>query len=424
MRLTHLIVAVLSALAGVASAAEPAPFAYPADLPPEQVALRAIENAPLVGAAAAYLDAESANRARLEAGPHEWALRLESQRRAVSPTDQRFNEWRASLERPLRLPGKASLDADLGRQGVEVARAAFGDARHEITRSLLRGWFGWLREREAAAQWLRQVELLERQQQATERRTQLGDASRLELMQAEAATAQARAALEQARLRERVAAADLGARFPGLPLPSEVVPGTPQPVEGDLATWRERLLTHNHELLVARLEAERARTGAARSDADRVPDPTVGVHVGSDRGSEERLTGISLSIPLPGGARTAIAARDQALAEVATRREAATLAKVGAEIAATIAAAQAAYESWRRADEAAARIEATAELTARARGLGEAGLADLLLARRQANEARLAATTARLDAIEARYRLYVDAHTLWADAADDDEAGH
>lgn len=422
MKFATLLIVCLPLLAGPATAAEVPPFDYPADLPPRQLALLAIEKAPQVGAAAAFVDAESANRARLEAGAYEWSVRLESQRRnVVAPTDQRFSEWRASLERPLRLPGKATLDADLGRQGIAVARAAFGDARHETARSLLRFWFTWLRERESTHQWQHQVDLLDQQQQATARRAQLGDASRLELMQAEAATAQARAALEQARLKERVAAAELNARFPDLPLPTNVVVSTPQPIEADLPTWREHLLEHNHELMLARYEAERARLTAARSDADRVPDPTVGVHVGSDRGNEERLAGISLSIPLPGGARAAISARDQALAEASARREAAAVAKVSAEIATSFAAAQSAYESWHRADEAAARIEAMADLTVRARSLGEAGLAEVLLARRQANETRLAATAARLDAIESRYRLHLDAHTLWPGEDGDEE---
>lgn len=422
MRLAPLFLASLALFGNPVAAAELPPFDYPADLPPQQQALLALDKAPQIAAAAASMNAATADRQRLEAGPYEWAVRVESQRRnVVSPTSQRYGEWRASLERPLRLPAKASLDADLGRQGVAVAEAAYGDARHETARSLLRLWFNWLRERENAHQWQHQAELLGQQQQATARRLQLGDAARLELMQAEAATAQAQAALEQARLKETVAATELRVRFPELVLPTTVSVGSPQPIEADLPTWRERLLAHNHELMLARREAERARLIAARSDADRVPDPTVGVHVGSDRSNEERLAGISLSIPLPGQARAAVSTRDLALAEAASRREAVALAKVGAEIATAFATADAAYQSWRRADEAATRIETTADLTVRARSLGEAGLAEVLLARRQANEARLTATAARLDALESRYRLHLDAHTLWPGEDNDEE---
>lgn len=393
------------------------PFPYPADLPPLDQALAAIRQAPMARAAAALIDAEAANRDRLEAGPHEWGMRLEGQQRNVdgaqTAPSQRYNEWRAALERPLRLPGKAAIDAGIGAQGVMQARAAFGDALHETARSLLKSWFVWRREKESARQWALQSESLTRQQQATARRVQLGDAPRLELLQSEAAAAQAQAAFEQAKLRTAVAAAELGARFPALTLPAEVAPGTPQPLAGSLAHWREHLLEHNHELLLVRAESQRARLLASRADAERTPDPTIGFHVGSDRGGEERLTGFSLSIPFPGQARAANARRETALASASMQREAATMAKIDAEIASGFAAAEAAYESWRRAEDAAQRIEQAAALTARARTLGEAGLGDVLLARRQANEARLNANGARLDALEARYRLYVDTHQLW-----------
>lgn len=62
-------------------------------------------------------------------------------------------------------------------------------------------------------------------------------------------------------------------------------------------------------------------------------------------------------------------------------------------------------------------------MTARAYALGEAGLTDLLIARRQAIEARLAATVARIDAAEARYGLLLDAHQLWPLDHEDDESG-
>lgn len=101
------------------------------------------------------------------------------------------------------------------------------------------------------------------------------------------------------------------------------------------------------------------------------------------------------------------------MAEAASQREAAAFARASAEIAAAHAAAQATYAGWERAEESAQRMRQTAALIARAYQLGEAGLADLLLARRQENDAVLAATTARLDALEARYRLLLDTHQLW-----------
>jgi len=420
-----------TALAQNAATTTPTP-PYPPELPPLAQALAAIRQAPMAQAAAALIGAEAANRDALEAGPHEWGMRLEGQQSNVdgAPANapQRYNEWRAALERPLRLPGKAAIDAQIGAQGVAQASAGFADALHETARSLLKSWFVWLREKESARQWSLQCESLARQQQATARRVQLGDAPRLELMQSEAASAQAQAAFEQARLRSAVAAAELGARFPALELPAEVALSTPQALAGNLVQWREDLREHlledNHELLLARAESQRARLLANRADAERTPDPTIGFHVGSERGGEERLSGLSLSIPLPGAARTANARRATALAGAAAQREAATLARINVEIASGLASAEASYAAWQRAEEAAQRLEQSAALTARARALGEAGLGDVLLAQRQANEARLGANAARLDALEARYRLDVDTHKLWPYADADDAKEH
>lgn len=401
------------------SAAETHPAAaaapYPADLPPLDQALAAIRKAPQARAAEAMIDAETANRSRLEAGPHEWAVRLDGQRRrVVTPNAENFQEWSAGIERPLRLPNKAGIDSELGQQGVQHAKTAWGDALHETARDLLRRWFSWLRERETARQWQAQADLLRQQQKATGRRTQLGDAPKLELMLAEAATAQAQAALAQAELKLSVATADINARYPAVSLPAQPVAATPTAIEGGFEAWREHLLEHHHELALARADSQKARLLAARADAERIPDPTIGLHVGRERSGEERIAGLTLTLPLPGEARRAAARRESAMAEAASQREAAAFAKASAEIAAEHAAAQATYTGWQRAEESAQRMRQTAALIARAYQLGEAGLADLLLARRQENEAALAATTARLDALEARYRLLLDTHQLWA----------
>lgn len=399
---------------------------YPADLPPLSQAQAAIRQAPQVRAAQATIAAEAAQRDSLEAGPHEWAVRIEGGKRQLvaaqgSPA-QRYGEWRAALERPFRLPGKVAIDAEMGAQGVAQARAALGDALHETSRALLKDWFAWLREREAERLWQLQRDLLARQEQATRRRVELGDASRLEVMQSEAASAQAQAEHERVSLRATIAAGELKARFPLIELPAQVTPSVPQPLAGSLDEWRGSLREHNHEILLVRAQTQRARLAASRADAERLPDPTLGVHVGSERSSEERLAGLSLTIPLPGEARAANARRETALATAAAQKEALVLARIDAEIATAYASAQASYRSWQLADDAAQRVEQVAALTARARTLGEASLGDVLLAARLANEVRLAASNARLEALEARYRLYLDSHRLWpiADAWGDE----
>lgn len=389
-----------------------------ADLPPAAAVAQVLKAAPAVRAAGSTVRAEEANRARLEAGSYEWNVRLTTQRRRVSAADFEpkgdFPEYGAAVERPIRLPGKAALDSELGTKGVEVAEWAQGDALHEAGRVLLRDWFAWLREGETARQWAEQADLLGRHAHRVARRQELGDAARVESVLAEAALAQAEAQLAQARARERTAAETLRRRYPGLPLPAAVQLSEPLPVAGDEAQWSAAIVEHSHELGLARGEAQRAQVAAGRAGRDLLPDPTLGMHFGRERGGEEHIVGVSLSIPLPGKARRAGAEAARAQADAASNREAAALQKVSSEAATLYQAAAAARTSWESSRQAAARLAQAAEMTARAYQLGEGSLADLLAARRLANEASLAERLARLDALELRYRLLLDAHRLWA----------
>ena len=407
-----ILVFILCTAASLAAAAEEATPA----LPPADAVVRVLLANPSVQAANSQLRAEEANRDRLEAGPHEWSVRLGGQQRRVTPSssaNERFNEWNAALERPLRLPNKANTDSALGESGIALAETARGDALHEAGRSLLKTWFVWLKENAATRQWAAQVASLEQQATAVKRRQTLGDAPRIESVQAEAALAQARAQHAQAEVRARSAGEDLRRRYPGLPLAEPTNEGEPQALTGTADEWIAAMLEHNHELALARREGERSRLVATRSRQDRLPDPSIGLQFSRERGGEENVVGAYVSIPLPGGARRAGADAAQAQADAADRRAAAVEQRIAAEAAAQFHAAQAGYATWQAAQAAADQLGQAADMTARAYKLGEGSLNDLLMARRQANEAALAARLSKLDALEARYRLLLDAHRLW-----------
>ncbi|MBZ0094837.1 MAG: TolC family protein [Sulfuricella sp.] len=395
---------------------------YP-DLPPPATVEAALKNSPDVLAAQAGIKVGEAVRQRLQAGEHEVTLRLMGQRRSINPAE-RYREWDVGLERAIRLPGKAALDGKMG--DVEVARSQtlYGDALHETGRVLLKAWFVWNKERAQAQQWAEQVELLKNQAGIVAKRVRAGDAPRLESDLAEAAVAQAESALYQARLRQQVAANELGQRFPAIPLPAAVPASTPAPLQQGLEYWKEEILRHNHELSVARNEAALGRLHSERSSADRLPDPSVGLRFGGERDGAERIVGLQVSMPFPGGARSARADEGRALAEMAAQREAAILRKVTAEAVNSFAAAQAAYGGWQSAQSAADKMRGNAELMARAYALGEMGLPEVLTARRQALEANLSAALARLEAAETRYRLLLDAHQLWPLDAGEEGEGH
>lgn len=400
----------------VPARAEPVPA--PADLPPAAAVEQALDAHPLVRAARADLRGAQAERRLLRAGEHEFGLNLATQRRNVSNGPD-YTEWSVALLRGVRLAGKAELDDRIGAQGELAALERIGDARHEAARQLLGYWYA---ARQAGAEvdiWRRQVDLLREEKRVVDLRVRRGDAARLDTLQAEAALAQARSQLAAAQAREQTALAELGARFPELPAPaaSAAAPVVP---EGDLAAWRARVLEHNHELLMVQRQLEQARLQARRAEADRRPDPVLGMHVASEQGGNEHLIGVSLSIPLPGEARNARVQSRLAQAEALAEAEAATRRRLLAEAGANWQRAAAGVESWQRLAEAEAAVSRHADLARRAHELGELGLSDTLLARRAALDAQLAAAQARIAGNEAVARLLLDAHRLWP-LDDDDE---
>ena len=394
---------------------------YP-DLPPLFEVRKALENTPMVRAARTSIGVASADSDRLRAGSYETNVRVDTMQRRVNVPSGQFFEWSVGLERSLRLLGKSRIDGELGDQGMVQARVIYGDALHESGRMLLKSWFVWLRDFNQEKQWQTQVGLLRDQLAVVEKRIKAGDAARLEQLQAQAVLSQAEAQLAQAHMHATIAANELTQRYPGIALPAAPVLPEPVPVSQGLDYWMQLVLSDNHELSMARGETERSRLMLARSEADRVPDPAVGIRYGSERGGEERLIGVNLTIPLPGAGRAASQAKALASSEVAAEREAGVLTKVKTETANSWLTAQSAYRAWQAAEQAATAMRNNADLIARAYSLGESGLSDVLTARRQMQEAQLAAISGRLDASEARYRLLLDTHTLWPIDADADGA--
>ncbi len=108
------------------------------DLPPAVQVEQALRAYPLVRAAEAGVRVETANRDRLSAGPHEFALKLASQRRHERTPDLNTRDHEIGIERAIRLPGKSARDDALGAAGIAQAEFALGDALHESARLLLR----------------------------------------------------------------------------------------------------------------------------------------------------------------------------------------------------------------------------------------------------------------------------------------------
>jgi outer membrane protein TolC len=406
----------------VAAAAEPAAGAMDAAAPgaalalllaPERVA-QVLSQAPAYRAALSEIDVARAQQRQWSAGDPAWTATLETLRRNEAGAMPASNhEWTLGLQRSLRLPGKAPAYEGAGRARLNQAQAAVQRAWREQSRELLETLGGWLRAAEAARQWARQVELLGEQRDAVARRQRLGAAAVLERHQADAALAQARARADAATEHAMAAREALARRFPGLePQGTPLLP-TPQPLPDADAAWLARLQAANSELAAAR-EAVAVAAAQGRIDrAEQQPDPSVALRVGRARSGGEQVLGLSISLPFGGDARDAVASAAAARATAAVRlqEDAERLALAGATQ--HLRAARAAHASWLGQAEAARHMNTAADGVARAFQLGEGTLAEVLAARRLANEQGLEAALAGVDAWLLRSRLELEAGLLW-----------
>jgi outer membrane protein TolC len=188
----------------------------------------------------------------------------------------RFNEFSAEVSRPIRLPGKAALDREIGQQGVTYASNMAEDARHQAALLLAQDWWDWMgaaQEAKVDAQAVRSAqELLA----SVRRRVALRDASRLEEDQASAAVGAAAAQASRSAGRVVVARARLTAQFPALPMPV-AAPDAPVPSlpPGGLAMLHDHILGESHELAAAQAFARQAEAQADRARKERRGTPPL-----------------------------------------------------------------------------------------------------------------------------------------------------
>lgn len=386
---------------------------YPSLLPPEDVVLGYIDKLPEIRAARANMELAAAEARQLRAGPYEWTANATVQRRTERTTSTSYRENGLGLERPLRWFGKAGKDAAIGDQKMDVARYAFADAWHEAGRLFLKDWYTALREARAASLLLDQVSLQERQLETVRKRIKAGDAPRMDLLLAEAERDRAIAAQRQAAQRAARAAAELRQRYEGAqPVVPQILP-PPEPASRHAGAWARDILLKNHEIELANAEAFLARLAAQRNSLNRTPDPTVGIHAMHERDRQERVVGVTISIPIPGAARRSQSDASAAAAVMAQEKSEQVRNRIEREAAAIAMAAESAYENWERLAALAARSRENTALMFRAYSLGEVPIGEALLAQRQALESIASAESAQFDAVEAQARLMLDAHNFW-----------
>ncbi|NCT66045.1 MAG: TolC family protein [Rhodanobacteraceae bacterium] len=382
-------------------------------LPPEDIALRAIAAYPEVVAATAGTRRADAESRALAAGPHELTLSVIPQQRRVRNGPD-YREFEGQLTRGVRLPGKARLDREIGRLGSEVAELQLADTEHQAARTLLTLWMDWLRAEGALAQATAQRTLLQQDRDAIARRVRAGDAAARDLDSADAALAQADAAATAAGARREAARIALAGTFPLIPLPERAPPlPEPAPDADSAATHIAHIIERSHEIGAAEREAERQDRSAERARADRIADPQVGLRWLDERGGEERVLGVVVSIPFGGAHRSAIADAQRASADASAAQAAGMRRTIAIEAEQTVRHADAAWRLWRDSQRALEATRASTAKSRRAYALGEAGIAELIAAQRLEQESALAELTARADALEAALRIRVDAHEMW-----------
>jgi len=390
-------------------------------LPPTAAVQQVLEQLPQVRAAGAAIALAQARSQRLQAGPHDWVAKAGIDRRSEQ-SGPRYRESEIGLETALRWPAKVAADRQLGGVEERLGHIGYADAWHEAARALLADWFDVLREMRGAQLLQAQDTLMQQQLKVTQRRVDTGDAAALDLLAANAERARVQAQAARARAQTELRRHTLLGRYPGLADPADLLAAAPDawlapPADGadtaGASAWVERILDDHHELERAQVRAEQARLQAERVRLERQPDATVGVRATRERGGQERVLGVYLSLPLGGAGRRADASAALAQADIADQDLAQTRQRVQADAWRTASEAQQTLATLASQRHALEQLEKSAALQERAYALGESPLVDLLLARRGALEARLAAETSALDALQARARLLLDAHRLW-----------
>ncbi len=382
-------------------------------LPPDAVVRDVIERHPAIVAALARRDASRLRADAIQAAPYETTIRSYARERSVREVHERYRESEVTLERPLRFADKRDADRALAQSSRDEAEIAYADARHELSRALLRAWFELLAARAELVAATTASEQARAFADSVTARLRRGDASQLEDDLARADLQRQRAAVDLARAGYDTALALFSARFPGVPVDEAAIDAPLPLADGERGELRRRYVEESHERRLAQAEAERAGATARRAQLDRRPDPTVGVFLGVDRGGMERIAGVSVSVPIPGAYRSLSAEASRLDTEAVRARADEIAQRVGGEFDALWAgafsrrsAASAMREAARTQGQGLSRVE-------RGYALGELGIADVLAARRAYREAVLVAQRAQLDAAETMLRLELDLHRLW-----------
>jgi len=381
-------------------------------LPAPELVEEALSSHPNVRAWISRVAGAEGEARRLAVGPYEWMLSGSGLQRSVRGIAD-FNEFDVGIARGIRMPGKPEIDRRIGEYGIDAARNAAEDARHQAALQLMSGWMAWLGAVERLAISHEQIRNYEAELDATTKRFVANDVAEIEVELLRTALAEARTAELRAEGETARAQASLLAWFPELTLPSSPPKiGGPDDTKS-LATLRDQVLLKSHEIAYVDAQAKRAEAVAERARADQTPDPQIGFRAFSERDGEETGIGVTFSIPIGGSSREAATAEQFALASAA-RQEAVRIRRTISEVAETdFILAQSEFEAWRSAQDALTESERVIQRMRAGFSQGAIRLQDLLTAERRHLDVQLVEADSRARASAATLKLRIDSHELW-----------
>ena len=319
---------------------------------------------------------------------------VERARVSAETPDGRAREWAFGIAQPIETGGQQSRRREAAAATLDAVRAGIDDARRLARAEAALRFHAVLAVQRRVQIEQRALELFEDTAQAIEKRRAAGEDTRLDANVALIEAERARNALALARENLLDARAALGTVLQLPPAAMPELAGDLSAPAGETPYRLDRLLASVQNLprqraLAARQDAARARVALER--ANRYPDVTVGLNVGREgpAGARERVTALSVSVPLPLFQRN-----DAALGQALTE---ATQAEIERTVGTRDAQAQV-RRLWSRLDSQRERLqrlqgamvsasEQNRQLAAKSRQAGQIGLLDQLLVNRQALDA-------------------------------------
>ena len=323
-------------------------------------------------------------------------LTLDKTRRLVPQAGinpERRNEWAGGVTQTFETGGQPGFRRDTAFAALQALRFEIVDAQRQVQSDISTRFYRVLALQQRVELETQALTLFDTAAAAVQKRRAAGEDTKLGANVALVEAERARNQLAQAREQLHAEQSDLAARLqlvgPALPLAQGEL--TPQPTGFVLDDLLSSLDTQPRLLaLTAREKSANARYRLERSSVN--PDVTVGLNVGREGsvGARERLTTLSVSIPLPLFKRNATG--------IGQASTAATQAQIDRDAAQRDTRADV-VSLWSRLTSQEQRVRRLQEvvlpaltdnlsLSVKSRQAGQIGLLELIVVNRQALDAR------------------------------------